>query len=252
MKIFLTFILLLSLNIYGDDSFDENFEDSFEDQFEQELVSESAKNEIYDPLMPYNRFMTNVNDTLMIYIVEPVTTGYKFVIPKVARKSVNNVLTNLYYPVSVTNNLLQLKFKHSLNETIRFITNSTLGILGLFDVADSWFGIKPHREDFGQTLGYYGIGPGFPIVLPFFGQQNLRDLLGGVADSYADPAYHVSAEIEDDMVSFATYLTIKGYKDINEYSLEDVSYEDLTKDAIDLYPFIRDAYEQRRNKLIEE
>jgi phospholipid-binding lipoprotein MlaA len=244
MKIFIYFMLVVS--VYAND----DFEDSFADEFEQELVQEQS--EVFDPLFYYNRTMTTFNDGLMIYVVEPINTGYKFVLPYQARASVDNFFKNLYYPVSVTNNLLQFKFKHSWNETLRFVTNSTLGLLGLFDVANSWFEIKPHREDFGQTLGFYGVGSGFPIVFPFFGQSNLRDFIGDSIDVYIDPIYHARLQIENDMVSLSSYVAVKAYKELNEYSLSKISYEELTKDNIDLYPFIRNAYEQNRNKLIEE
>jgi phospholipid-binding lipoprotein MlaA len=248
MKILISFILVITVNIYAYD----DFEKSFENEFEQELVQKQSKNEIFDPLYYYNRTMTHFNDGLMIYVVEPINTGYKLILPYQARESIDNFFKNMYYPVSVTNNLLQLKFKYSWTETLRFATNSTLGILGLFDVADNWFEIKPHREDFGQTLGFYGVGSGFPIVLPFFGQTNLRDLLGEYTDIYLDPTYHARLQIDNDMVSLTSYIAIKSYEKLNKYSLGDISYEDLTKGNIDLYPFIRNAYEQNRNKLIKE
>jgi len=248
MKLLITFILVFTLNIIAND----DFEDAFDNEFEQDLAMESNKQTVFDPLSSYNRFMTNVNDKLMINVVEPISSGYRFVAPHPLRESIYNFFENINYPVSLANNLLQLKFYHSWNESLRFFTNSTLGLFGFFDVADSWFEIKAHKEDFGQTLGHYGVGSGFPIVIPFFGQQNFRDFLGGFADNSVNPTYHLTLEINDDMVSLGTYLMIRGYKDINEYSLSDISYEELTKGSIDLYPFIRDAYEQNRNKLIEE
>jgi phospholipid-binding lipoprotein MlaA len=248
MKIFISFILILTLNVYSSD----DFEDSFEDEFEQELIAEEKKEEMFDPLYGYNRFMTDVNDVIMINIFEPVADGYRFITPKPARKSIGNFFDNLYYPISLCNNLLQLKFEHSANETLRFLTNSTLGLLGLFDVADEWFGIKEHKEDFGQTLGHYGVGSGFPIVIPLFGQTNLRDFGSVFVDAYADPVYWYTSNIDDDMVSYGAYVGIRSFKMLNDYSLSEISYEEFTKDAIDLYPFIRDAYEQNRNKLIEE
>lgn len=250
MKVFILFLFVLNINLFSDDKI-ESF-DSFEDEFEQELVAKQKETAVFDPLSGYNRFMTNVNDVLMINVVEPVTTGYRFVAPKQVRISVDNFFSNLYYPISFTNNLLQFKLKYSFTETVRFLTNTTIGVLGLFDVADSWFDIKPHKEDFGQTLGYYGVGSGFPIVLPFFGQKNLRDLFGDFTDSFLDVSYYVASTNQDDVVSYSSYILIRGYNEINEYSLSESSYEDLTKDAIDLYPFIRDAYEQNRNKLIKE
>ncbi|WP_373071798.1 VacJ family lipoprotein [Sulfurimonas sp.] len=248
MKIFISFVLILTFNVYAS----EDFEDSFENEFEQELVAEEKEGEVFDPLYGYNRVMTDFNDVVMINVFQPVIDGYKYVVPRPARKSIDNFFNNLYYPISLCNNLLQLKFKHSGNETLRFITNSTLGLLGLFDVADEWFDIKPHKEDFGQTLGHYGVGSGFPIVIPFLGQSNLRDFGSLFVDAYADPIYWYTSDIDDDMVSYGTYIGIRSFKLLNDYSLSEISYEDFTKDAIDLYPFIRDAYEQNRNKLIGE
>lgn len=239
------FILLITLNIFAD-----GFEDEFADEFESELSPKSEK--LFDPLSSYNRFMTDVNNVIMINVVEPVTEGYRFIIPEPVRESVDNFFLNLYYPVSVSNNLLQLKFKYSMDETFRFLTNTSLGLFGLFDVGKNWFGIDPHKEDFGQTLGHYGIGSGFPIVIPFFGQTNLRDFSAGFADMYANPRFWYTQTIDNNMVSYSTYLSIRAYKGINKYSLSSVSYEDLTKNAFDLYPFLRNLYEQNRNKLIKE
>jgi phospholipid-binding lipoprotein MlaA len=227
---------------------------AFEDEFTAEFESgEASDEEIFDPLSGYNRAMTRFNDTMMYYVVEPTVTGYRYVVPEQGRTSIHNFLKNLYYPVSFTNNLLQLKFAHAGNETLRFLINSTIGLFGLFDPADSWFGIKAHVEDFGQTLGHYGVGSGFPVVLPFYGQRNLRDLIGTGVDSYADPIYYVDDRFYNTVEPYWQSLVIKGYEDLNDYSLEpEGSYKKLTEDAIDLYPFLRNAYEQHRNKLIKE
>ena len=173
------------VEVQEDEEFDEFAE--FDEEF---AASDKAAEEIFDPLSGYNRWMTGVNDVLMVNVLEPVADGYRFVLPEGGRQSINNVFKNLYYPVSLANNLLQLKLVHSGNETLRFVINSTIGLLGLFDPAESWFGIEPHVEDFGQTLGFYGVGSGFPVVLPLFGQRNIRDLAGTFADAYVDPLYY--------------------------------------------------------------
>ncbi len=245
MKIALSFIIFFTINIFAD-----GFEDEFADEFEDELSPKREK--LFDPLSDYNRFMTDVNDVIMINVFEPVTKGYRFITPEPVRESVGNFFSNLYYPVSVSNNLLQLKFKYSMDETFRFLTNTSLGLFGIFDVGKNWFGVKAHREDFGQTLGHYGIGSGFPIVIPLFGQSNLRDLSAGFVDAYAHPKYWYTKTIDNNMVSYSAYLGIKTYKSINQYSLSPVSYEDFTKSAFDLYPFLRNLNEQNRNKLIKE
>ena len=241
----------------GDEDEVFNEEDGFEedafvdDSFSEEFASKS-KEEPFDPLSGYNRMMTGFNDGLYEYLLKPVLfRGYNY-IPREARVSVNNFFENLYYPVSVVNNILQLKVKNTATETVRFAINSTLGVLGLFDPAKSWFGFEPHQEDFGQTLGYYGVGGGFPIVMPFFGPTNLRDLSGDFIDFYVNPLYYVDVRkynIVDNKYQGWALIT---YKEFNYFSLYNDEYENIRKDALDLYPFMRDLYEQHRQKQIEE
>ena len=236
-----------------DDSFAEEFdEDEFEaDAFGDEF-SEDPEAELFDPLSGYNRFMTGFNDGLYVYVLDPVLIkGYNY-IPEPARVSVNNFFENLYYPVSLVNNVLQLKVSHSGTETLRFVINSTLGVLGLFDPASSWFGFEAHKEDFGQTLGHYGVGGGFHIVLPFFGPTNLRDLSGDFIDFYVNPIYYVDIRRYNIVNNTYQSWALITYKEFNKISLYTKEYENVRKDALDLYPFIRDLYEQNREKLIKE
>lgn len=232
----------------------DTFADEFASEFDKEFNEEDkAVEALYDPLSGYNRWMTGVNDSLMIYVMEPVADGYRSAVPEQGRESVYHFMNNLYFPVSFVNNLLQFKIAHAGTESLRFMLNSTVGVLGLFDVADSWFGIKPHVEDFGQTLGYYGVGSGIPVVLPFFGPRNLRDLTGTFVDGYTDPVYYYDSRFYNTVEPFWDSVLVKGYDEFNEYSLQPSgSYQKFTEDAIDLYPFLRDAYEQYRNKLITE
>jgi len=231
---------------FGDDS-------AFDDDEFSEEFSADADEEIFDPLSGYNRVMTGFNDGLYVYVLDPVLIkGYNFILPEPARISVNNFFENLYFPVSFANNILQLKFKHTSTETARFVINSTIGILGLFDPARSWFDLEPHQEDFGQTLGHYGVGGGFHIVLPFFGPSNLRDLTGDFLDFYVNPIYYVEVReynlVNNKYVGWAAIT----YKEFNKMSLYTKEYENVKKDALDLYPFMRDLYEQNRQKEIEE
>ena len=231
-----------------EDAFAEEFEDEgFEDEF-----SDDPEEEIFDPLSGYNRIMTGFNDGLYVYVLDPVVLkGYNY-IPEPVRVSVNNFFENLYYPVSVANNILQLKVKHTGTETLRFVINSTLGILGIFDPARSWFGLEQHKEDFGQTLGYYGVGGGFHIVLPFFGPTNLRDLSGDFIDFYVNPIYYVDVRKYNIINNKYQGWALITYKEFNNMSLYTQEYDNVRKDALDLYPFIRDLYEQNREKLIKE
>ncbi|RLA58542.1 MAG: VacJ family lipoprotein, partial [Epsilonproteobacteria bacterium] len=135
----------------------------------------------------------------------------------------------------------------------RFIINSTVGLLGLMDPAKEYMHIPAHNEDFGQTLGFYGVGPGFHIVLPFFGPSNVRDLTGITIDAYVSPLVNIRGlenyKIPD---NFAQSAAIVAWYFVNKNSLESGQYESIKKDAIELYPFLRDIYEQKRVSEIEE
>lgn len=216
-------------------------EDEFE--LEDEFVSVETKPPL-DPLSGYNRVMTQVNDRIYFWLLKPVSQGYRAVVPEGARLAVGRFFRNLLMPVSFVNNLLQLKAKRAGTELARFTINTTVGVLGFSDPAADRFNLQPYPEDFGQTLGHYGVGSGFHIVLPLLGPSNLRDTLGLIPDYYLDPINYI-----DD---FETRIAVKVYKQVNHTSLHIGEYESLKKDAVDLYPFLRDGYEQRRVKLIEE
>ncbi len=197
-----------------------------------------------DPLSGYNRLMTQVNDRIYFWLLKPISQGYAVVIPEGGRLAVSRFFSNLLMPVRFVNNLLQLKPKRAGTELARFTINTTVGVLGFGDPAADKFDLQPSPEDFGQTLGHYGVGSGFHIVLPLLGPSNLRDTLGLVPDYYLDPVNYV-----DD---FETKLAIHAYKQVNHTSLHIGEYESLKLDAVDLYTFLRDGYEQRRVKQIEE
>lgn len=223
--------------------------DDFEDEFSDE---EFDIKKVNDPLRGYNRFMTKFNDKFFIYLLDPVARAYKAVVHEEIRSSIGNFSHNLIFSIRVVNNLLQLKFKNALEETARFSVNSTIGLLGLFDPAKKYFNLEPHEEDFGQTLGHYGLGSGFHIVLPFRGPSNLRDMLGLFPDSYISPFYYFSARCYNLLPnSYASSLSIMADQ-VNKESLQTGEYETIKKDAVDLYPYLRDIYEQYRDRLIKE
>jgi phospholipid-binding lipoprotein MlaA len=220
--------------------------------FEEEFSREETHNAI-DPLSGYNRVMTSFNDKVMIYLINPVAEAYAYIFPQPVRIGVSNAVHNIQFPIRFANNLLQLKFKNSSDELKRFIVNSTIGLGGLMDPAKNHMNIPAHNEDFGQTLGHYGVGSGFHIVLPFFGPSNVRDILGLTADDYISPIvymenlekYKIPNHIDHTIGIFTVDF-------INTTSLHLGEYESLKKDAIDLYPFLRDTYEQKRNSEIAE
>jgi phospholipid-binding lipoprotein MlaA len=199
----------------------------------------------FDPLLAYNRVMYQFNDKTFRWVLNPVAKGYAIVTPVKARQAVGRAFTNLAAPVRIGNSALQGRWGKAGNETRRFLVNTTLGLVGFFDPANSRFSWNaPTPEDFGQTLGHYGAGSGFPIVLPFLGPSNLRDTLGMFPDGWLHPrSYFLNA-----------YEQI-GYRVaevVNQTSLNPGAYESLTKDALDPYTLMRDAYEQNRNDLIAE
>ncbi|NQU63018.1 MAG: VacJ family lipoprotein [SAR324 cluster bacterium] len=223
-------------------------EDEEFDEFEAEF--KEAKQDVSDPFEGYNRAMTTFNDKLFMWVINPLANGYRFIIPEAPRQGVKNFLQNLLYPLRFANNLLQFKVVNAGEETLRFVTNSTIGILGLWDPAMEWFDLQPHEEDFGQTLGFYGVGAGPHIVLPFLGPSNLRDTFSMVPDNFLDPTGQREPIGQTD--SYLAEYGILAFKTVNRVSLRPGEYESLKSDAVDFYPFLRDSYEQMRNKQIEE
>lgn len=232
------------------DEFEDDFDTDFEDEF-----GDQDKLDVFDPLSRYNREMTAFNDKLYFWVLKPVSRGYSYIVPEPARLSVARFFKNLLFPVRFLNNILQLKFKGAAIEFSRFCVNSTVGILGLADPAKEWLHLEAHPEDFGQTLGHYGVGGGFHIVLPFLGPSNLRDLASMVPDYYADPVQLVQlvdADMDELIDADIDHVAFRSYDIINKTSLHIGEYESLKDDALDLYTLLRDAYEANRKKKIEE
>jgi len=225
--------------------------EEFDDEF-----SEEATQEVFDPLSPYNRLMTRFNIKLFDWVLEPTALGYNNVIPKPGRIAVSRFFDNLLFPIRFVNNILQFKGKGASIELARFIVNTTIGIVGFFDPAQSWLNLKPHEEDFGQTLGYYGAPGVFHIVLPFFGPSNLRDTVGMAGDRYLTYSTYV---FSDDVLSgvdnharFASGVSVESFERLNDTSLHLAEIESLKKDALDIYVLTRDAYEQNRKMKIKD
>jgi len=243
-------ILLITLALF---SFaNENNNDDFTQEFDSEFNNQNK--EIFDPLSGYNRIMTTFNDKVYLNILNPVSKGYAQIVPQTARIGIDNFFDNIMFPVRFSNNVLQLKFKNSAEETGRFVINTIWGLAGFMDPATTELNMKAHKEDFGQTLGFYGVGDGFHVVLPLLGPSNLRDIAGLGADSYVSA---LSTTGKSDIPykipnNYVEQIAIRGFDVINTNSLKEGQYESLKKDALDLYPFLRDIYTQARKKQIEE
>lgn len=203
------------------------------------LSSGCASNNPKDPFEGYNRSMDKFNDTLDKAVAKPVAKGYKAVVPKPVRKMVHNFFSNIDDIFVTANNLLQFKFAQASSDFTRVWVNSIFGIFGLFDVAHS---LEKHNEDFGQTLGHWGVSSGPYIVLPFLGPSSLRDGTGRAVDSY----YGIIGTIEDIPVRNSLYVT-----DILDQRVELLDAEAIIEDTVvDRYSFIRDAYMMRRQSLV--
>lgn len=213
--------------------------DSYEDPFREE----SPAPRLRDPLEPLNRALFFINDKAYYWVMKPVARGYSAIIPEEIRVCVRNFFRNIAMPVRFVNNLLQGKVRNSGVELARFLINTTAGIGGLFDPAKNDWHIEPRQEDLGQTLGVYGFGQGFYLVLPILGPSSLRDTVGLTGDFFLTPLAYVDKKV----AIGATVLYIE-----NEVSLKIGEYEDLTKAAIDPYVAVRNAYSQHRYKLQRE
>ena len=201
-------------------------------------ASPHAKNPV-DPLESFNRGVYQFNDAVDKAIAKPVAQGYKAVMPVPGRTMVNNLFSNLDDVIITVNDLLQFKFTQAASDGARFVFNSTFGVFGLFDVAHR---LEKHNEDFGQTLGYWGIGSGPYIVLPILGPSTVRDSVGLYADSRPSKLRHVDHIRTRNQL----YLT----KAINRRAQLLDQEKVLDEAALDRYEFIRDAYLLRRQSLV--
>lgn len=193
---------------------------------------------IYDPLEPVNRAIFTFNQYADEYVLEPVARGYRYITPLQVRRSALNFLYNLRAPVVFANDLLQGEPERAGITLSRFMINSTLGVLGLFDVA-STFGYTQHWEDFGQTLAVYGVADGPYLMLPLLGPSNPRDLAGRFGDWFLDPISQCCIDGNERL--FALGATVVGEREVNIEAADD-----LRANSIDLYATIRTIYVQKR------
>ena len=194
-----------------------------------------------DPLEPINRGIYQFNDGVDKVLIKPAAEFYRFAIPEFMRTGVSNFFSNLNDVIVALNSLLQGKLTQAGSDAARLIVNSTVGLLGLFDVATG-IGLEKHNEDFGQTLGYWGIGDGPYLVLPLIGPSSARDTVGWVGDYYTWPVTYVEHDRERNILIAVRFVTARA--DLLEAS------RILETAALDPYEFVRDAYLQRRRNLV--
>lgn len=195
-----------------------------------------------DPLESVNRGIYKFNDTVDKAAIKPIAGAYKAVLPSPIRTGVNNFFSNLGTVVTIINDLLQLKLSKAMDDTGRFVINSTFGIGGLIDVA-SMDNIEKRNEDFGQTLGYWGWTDSTFVMLPLLGPSTLRDTGGLVFDgALLDPLYYLHPVRDRNQLLLTKFID----KRAQYLPASDL----LDEAALDPYAFMRDAYTQRRNSQI--
>lgn len=190
-----------------------------------------------DPLEPLNRAVYSFNDLMDEVLLEPLARGYNYITPAPVNRGVSNFFNNLGDIRSALNNLLQFKIGRAFSDVGRVTINSTVGILGLMDVASN-LNLPRYDEDFGQTLGAWGMGSGPYIVLPLLGPSSGRDTVGLVVDWFADPINY----IEDDTVRYS----VRGLNIVDTRADLLHASRVLSEAALDPYAFVRDAFLQRR------
>jgi len=194
-----------------------------------------------DPLEPLNRAIFSFNDTVDDILLRPVAKGYRAALPGPVRTGVSNFFSNLEDVWICVNNVLQGKFEDALHDFARVIFNSTLGLGGLFDVATDG-GFQKHNEDFGQTMGKWGVGSGPYLVIPIIGPSSVRDGFGWLVGLQADPVWRIN----DIPVRNSLYVT-RGIS--TRANLLDATSV-IEQAALDKYAFVRDAWLQRRRNLV--
>ena len=198
-----------------------------------------------------SRAMFKFNMALDDAILEPVAKGYNK-LPSTIRTGAGNFTSNIGALLSIPNNLLQGNIKQLGHSVGSFAINTTVGILGFFNPAEK-MGLKPHKEDVGQTLGTYGVETGCYFVLPFFGPTTARDSIGLIADTFVDPFAHVT--IRENQLLGASgnsldYYSVKGTSLVDFRADNDANFESLQKNSLDLYSSLKSIYLQdRENKI---
>jgi phospholipid-binding lipoprotein MlaA len=212
-----------------------------------ELSDSTAAGEDFesDPLESFNEKMFWFNrEVLDRYLLKPVATAWDFVLPDPVQRGIHNVFDNLAVVRRVVNNTLQLKLTGAATEVARFTINSTIGLVGFFDVARDAFGIQQRDEDAGQTFGLWGMGPGPYLILPFLPPLTIRDGIGYAIDSAMTPYIY--------FIPWYANLGGTATNGINERSLNLDRFERVAESTVDLYGAVRNAYLQRRAAAIRQ
>ncbi|WNJ98767.1 VacJ family lipoprotein [Thalassospiraceae bacterium LMO-JJ14] len=202
----------------------------------------AADDDVNDPLESVNRVIFQFNETVYAFLLTPIAKTYNSVLPSTFRAGVSNVIDNISSPVTFVNDLLQFELDRALTTLARFVVNTVTGMGGIADIASS-IGLEQHEEDFGQTLGTYGVGEGLYLVLPLLGPTNPRDAVGKyLVDPYFDPLGLYLSNTERDAEAYSRL----GVSAIDEYAGLVDELEQIKKTSVDYYAAIRSLYRQKR------
>ena len=213
-------------------------------------LSKKTSGEIKDCFEGVNRATFKFNQVLDGAIFEPVAKAYR-VLPSQVRAGTSNALDNLSTLVTIPNNVLQGEFKKAGVNTGRFIVNTTVGVIGIFDVAEKIGFPEYEKEDYGQTLGVMGVGAGCYLVLPVLGPSTIRDTAGSFINVLGgDPWYNSSVHGNNEFLSKSDFVATKVLTGINFRSKNIDSIENLEKNSMDFYASVRSLYLQDRQRKI--
>jgi phospholipid-binding lipoprotein MlaA len=196
-----------------------------------------------DPWETMNRGIFRFNEGADRWVIEPIAKGVDFVTPDPVERSIRKFFKNSMFPIHFLNDLLQAKPVSAVEELARFVVNTTVGVAGFFDPA-SGFGLESHREDFGQTLGYWGVPPGPYLVLPLLGPSNPRDTIGLIADS--------AATVYPYFIPFWVSSAITTGDLLNRRSLALDAIAAEREAALDYYVAVRNAYQSYRENQVRD
>lgn len=216
----------------------------------QDDLSKNKNGEVKDCFESINRGIFAFNRGLDQIVIEPIAKGYRY-LPSPIRTGTSNVLSNLSNVVTIPNNILQGDFKAAGNNTLRFVINTTLGIVGIFDVAGIIGFEKLDKEDYGQTLASWGMGPGCYIVLPVLGPSTARDTVGSLTNYLGGDAwYNITVRNDTHYVTDFDYYASKGLEGVDFRAKNIESFNNLEENSIDFYASIKSLYLQNRKQKI--
>ena len=216
----------------------------------ENTISKKQPKPVKDCFETVNRGIFAFNQALDNVVFEPVAKGYRY-IPSPIRTGTSNALNNLSNLITIPNNLLQGNVEMAGVNTIRFVLNTTLGILGILDPAQALGFEKKEKEDYGQTLGSWGIGPGCYVVLPVLGPSTVRDAVGTFANfAGGDPWYNVTVTNDTNYFKESDYYTTRITSGVDYRAKNVESFDNLEKNSIDFYASIRSLYLQDRQQKI--